>query len=172
VADVRIQTGARLNVLLTEDRPHAPEHWLEQLPRLLEPQGIAAYLARTAQEALELVRQLEIHAAVIDMETPMGGARGVRLAAGVGGAHDAAGLWLLELFRRLPSRPPIVLVHNPVISRREIEHLLNEALRLGAFSVVSKPVALEQVLDVFRRLLDRQYRGTWPGSSPGGGSLS
>ena len=40
---------------------------------------------------------------------------------------------------------------------------LNEALRLGAFSVMEKPVDVEQLLGVFRRLMDKRYRGNWPG---------
>jgi hypothetical protein len=68
----------------------------------------------------------------------------------------------LVLFRRLPNRPPVVVVSIPTYTPRQLEQLLREALRLGVFSVVNKPVDLEQMLTVFQRLVDRQYRGCWP----------
>ena len=46
--------------------------------------------------------------------------------------------------------------------QRQVERLLGEALRLGAFSVLNKPVDMNQMLTVFRRLIDRQYHGSWP----------
>ena len=73
-----------------------------------------------------------------------------------------AGVWLLELFRRMRNSPPTVVLRSPTYNRADAERLLQEALRLGAFSVLDKPVELEQLLAVFRRLVDRQYRGLWP----------
>ncbi len=145
---------SRLNVLLTEDRPQATEHWTVQLSRLLEPQGVASYLVRSGDEALELTQRVEIHAAVIDLNTPR--------SAGMNFAHAAGELWLIELLRRLPNRPPIVLVRSPAFSRSDVDRLLAHALRLGAFSVLNKPLDLERILAVFQRLLDRRYQGSWP----------
>ena len=150
------QRETRLQVLFTEDRPHAPEHWTTQLPRLLEPMGVAAHKARTGHEAIRLAERVRFHAAVIDLGTPLGA------PGGRASPNGAAGLWLLELFRRLPDRPPIVAVRGPQFSQGRAERLLGEALRLGVFSVVSKPVNVEQMLVVFRRLLDRKYQGCWP----------
>ncbi len=72
MVNVRIQPDARLNVLLTQDRQYPGEHWTAQLPRLLEPQGVASYLARTVQEAIDFAENMQIHAAVIDLGIPMG----------------------------------------------------------------------------------------------------
>lgn len=148
----------RFNVLLTEDRAHSGEHWTNQLPRLLEPMGVQTYLARTGRQAIELAERQVIHAAVIDLSTPQDEAR-----SQAAGRSIDSGLWLLELLRRLPNRPPVVVLRQPAISFREAERMLREALRLGAFSVLDKPVGIEDVLSVFRRLVDRQYRGQWPG---------
>ena len=180
---LRIQPDARFNVLVTEDRPHDPGYWTHQLPRLLEPQGVAAYVVHTGHEAIGLAEQLVIHAAVIDMATPFGenepagegaegwsGAAERSLAAELGrmaaAADEPAGLWLLELFRRLPNRPPVVVVHNTSYSQRQVDRLLRDALRLGAFSVLNKPVELEQLLRVFQRVVEKQYRGAWPAPPP------
>jgi len=162
---------ARFNVLLTEDRPQAEEHWIGQLPRLLEPQGVLVYVARSGHEAIELAGELTVHAAVIDLGTPRGArsprgdATGAqRPTEGLPQAQEMmpAGVWLLELFRRMRNSPPTVVLRSPAYSRAEAERLMQEVLRLGAFSVLEKPVQLEQLLSVFRRLLDRQYRGMWP----------
>lgn len=156
----------RLNVLLAEDRHNAPEYWVRQLPQLLKPQGVAAYIARTGREVMQLAQKLEIHAAIIDLTSPVGGG-GVAPTDGQASAVDRspAGIWLLEWFRRLPNRPPVVVVRGRAYSQGQVEYLLRESLRLGVFSVVNPPVDLEQILAVFRRLIDRQYRGCWPSQS-------
>ena len=156
---VRLKPEPRFNVLLTEDRPHADVHWTRQLPRLLEPQGVVSYVAQTAREAIDMAERTEVHAAVIDLATPLGDAECVQSFPVPG---MAGGLWLLELLRRLPNRPPVVIVRGPAFSPRHADRLLTDALRLGVFSVVDKPVELEQLLTVFRRLMDKRYRGTWP----------
>ncbi len=172
------QPAARFNVLLTEDRQHSAGHWTRQLPRLLEPQGVKAYIARTGREAVDMVNDLEIHAALIDLATPQedptpgagtlgvtGSNSGVGLSGGGisgGGGGEAQGLWILEVLKRQPTRPPIVMVNSRAIARIQAQRFLNEALRLGAFSVVNQPSDLEDMLAVIRRLIDRQYEGAWP----------
>lgn len=177
MVNVRSYPNTRLNVLITEDRPQAPEHWTAQLPRLLEPQGVTAYTARSGREAISVAEQVRIHAAVIDLGTPLYGgdtsspsrdnsparpAPGEQTWTGAVSSNTAAGLWLLELLRRLPYRPPVVVVRGPALTQRQFDRVMREALRLGAFSVVNKPVDLEQILTVFRQLIDRRYRGSWP----------
>ena len=168
-------SGSRFNVLLTQDRPRGQTHWTTQLPLLLRPQGVAAYVVRTGREAMDLAETMEIHAAVIDLGTPFEQSQSAQdspLGSAITGSARASGaggqLWLVDLFRRLPNQPPVVVVHNPAYSQRQVERLLREALRLGAFSVLRKPVELEEILRVFRRLVDRQYRGSWP--AHGGGA--
>ena len=151
--------GARFNVLLTEDRPHSDQHWTSQLPRLLEPQGVVSHVVQTGQQAIDLAERMEIHAAVIDLATPIYAELGKRPQSHV----CPGGIWLMELMRRLPNQPPIVMLRKPAFSQRQAVRTLTDALRLGAFSVMNKPVDVEQLLGVFRRLLDKKYRGAWPG---------
>ena len=165
---VRPQPVARFNVLLTQDRPRGDEAWFTQLPKLLQPQGVQAFMARSAREALRIAEQQTIHAAVIDLGVPVASETDLddptgaahRLPHGSGFARTE--LWLLELFRRLPRRPPIVVLRQPAGDRQAAQRMLGEALRLGAFTVMDKPVNVERVLATFQRLLERQYRGQWP----------
>lgn len=156
MVNVRIQKThlPRFNVLLTEEREPTTAHWTRQLPRLLQPQGVRAFVARTGEEAFELVGRQPIHAALIDCSTPR---TADTLAPG-----ESAGLWMLELFRRLPSRPPIIVVNNRLYTERDLQRFLNQALRLGAFSVINQPTDLETLLRVIQRVLDRRYAGHWP----------
>jgi CheY-like chemotaxis protein len=174
---------------LTEDREHSAGHWTRQLPRLLEPQGVRSFVARSGREAVDMVNDLEIHAALIDLATPQDAPwnppdprdpadprdpRSPRSeasdpsgiappASGLSGAlGDAQGLWVLEVIRRLPQRPPVVVVNSRAIARNQAQRCLNQALRLGAFSVVNRPSDIEDMLNVIRRLIDRQYEGAWP----------
>jgi DNA-binding response OmpR family regulator len=158
--NVRNHPDARFNVLLAEDLQHAPEHWTRQLPRLLEPQGVRSYVARTGSEAVEIVQSVRIHAAVIDVDTPPSSIASRR--SGASGSAAAGGLWLLDVLRRVQHRPPVVVVNDVRLSPVQVQRLLNEALRLGAFSVINRPDDLEHLLAVMRRLLDRTYRGQWP----------
>ena len=154
--------NARFNVLLTEDREHSPGHWTRQLPRLLQPQGVRAYVARTGREAVALVNDVEIHAALIDLATPQDAPANPAPGNSPSSVGDAQGLWVLEVLRRLPNRPPVVVVNSRAIARIEAQRCLNQALRLGAFTVVNRPSDIEDMLNVIRRLIDRQYEGAWP----------
>lgn len=149
----------RFNVLLTESRPQpSEEHWSVQLLRLLRPQGVQAHLAHTGREAVALADRFQFHAVVVDVGTPVDRTAVSTVTAPPGG------LWLLDLFQRMPNRPPVVLITSPMYSQRQLQRLLTESLRLGAFCVLNKPIELEQLLAVFRKLLDRTYRGAWPGA--------
>ena len=161
------QPDARFNVLLTEDRDHAPGHWTRQLPRLLKPQGVQAYVARSGRQAIEIAHEYDIHAALIDLATPQQDPRDAEAKIGDAPSSsyvmkDAQGLWVLEVLRRLPKHPPIIVVNSRAIARNQAQRCLNQALRLGAFSVVNRPSDIEDMLNVIRRLIDRQYEGAWP----------
>jgi len=152
---------SRFNVLLAEDRVHESEHWSRQLPRLMEPLGVTSHVVYSGEEALNLAERIAIHAAVVDLATP-------RIADDPDPAppHRPGGLWILELFRRLSNMPPVVLVRSRAVSQRDVSRLLHDALRLGAFTVLENPTNLENLLTVFRRLLDREYQGLWPTIKP------
>lgn len=145
--------GKRLNVMVTD----RGERWAMQLPQLLEPQGVHAYRARSADEAVDLIRTRPIHVAVVDMyldADPDEQPRPNRLPGG---------LKLLQLIQRLPARPPAVMVvRNRHFDPRIDNFVLTEALKLNAFSVLDQPVNLEQMLSTLRRAIERYFGGRWP----------
>ncbi len=146
----------RFNVLVTGDRPRPEEYWTRQLSRLLEPLGVATHMAFSGSEALDLADRLAIHAAVVDMATPMD-----RNTERQTAPAEPATVWLKQLARHLPNRP-IVVIHGRVYSRSRADRSLRDALGFGAFCVLHKPVEVEQLLRVFQRMLDRRYQGGWP----------
>lgn len=144
----------RLTVLLTQtDHP-----WSQQLPQLLQPQGVYTIRVGDVEQAIETIERQLIHAAVVDVSLPMEHAGPVD-----GSEHQTGGLKLLRVMQRIEPSPPVVVVRDRRFDRVD-ERLLAEALKLHAFSVLDEPVELEQLLEVLRRLLKRYYGGSWPGA--------
>ena len=131
----------RFTVLLANEQ----EAWHDHVRRLLEPQGVQTLSARSGREALQLIERQPIHVAVLDTQMPqLGGLQVVRM--------------LRELHKAEPSKaPPAILVANDLTS-----HLLREALMMHVFSVLSKPVDLNVLLDALARVMRRHYESRWP----------
>ncbi len=150
---LRAEGDPRLNLLLSyggwRDTPA-----VDQLARVLAPLGIRSHTATTAEEAADLIEQLAIHIAVVDLAIPFRRDRDDQEVAGGGR--------ILQLLRRLQEPPPTVIVRPPQPARRESARGLSEALREGAFAVVDRPFQLETMLEVMRRVLCRHYRDVWP----------
>ncbi|MEX2672022.1 MAG: hypothetical protein WD294_07930 [Phycisphaeraceae bacterium] len=160
---VRSERDSRLNVLMTEGE----QSWVQQLPRLLQPQGVRAIIATDVDEAVRVIRQGPVHAVVVDMAVPMARLDDAddRALASEQAQGGTGGLKLLRVIRRLEPAPPTVVVRGRRFDRRHDDRLLSEALRLQAFSVLDQPVQLEQLLEVLRRLIERHYGGRWPGTN-------
>lgn len=145
-------SDARFRVLLTEDRARPDEHWTRQLPPLLRPLGVQASIASDAKQALSILESTPIHAAVIDLNTP----------APQSGDSAGGGLWLMQVIQRLPTKPPVVVINSHSYSQKQSGRMLNQALDLGAFSVVNWPVQIDTLLSTFQRLIERAYNNHWP----------
>ena len=147
----------RLNVLLTEDREHPEEHWTRQVPRMLAPLGVHAEVAGCGQEALDLAARMPFHAVVVDLDTP-------RQRGRAGALPITDGLWLLKVLGRGTAgqaAPPMIAVNGRLASR-QAERVMAEALKLGVFSIISRPVKLPTVLSTIQRLIERKYQNRWP----------
>jgi len=139
MVDTPTSSPNRLTVLLSENQ----DGWHQTVRGLLEPQGVQTLSARTGREALDLLSSRSIHVAVLDQQMPQLG-----------------GLQVIKLMRDLKAPPPSILLANHLT-----DHLLHDALGLRVFSVLSKPVDLNLLLDALARVLKRHYASRWPSDS-------
>jgi len=134
----------RFKVLLANEQ----EGWHQTVRGLLEPQGVQTLSARSGREALELIESTPVHVAVLDMQMPqLGGLQVVRMMREVQQARGKGSVV-----------PPAILLANDLNS-----HLLREALAMHVFSVLSKPVDFNVLLDSLARVLKRYHASRWPG---------
>jgi CheY-like chemotaxis protein len=126
----------RFTVLLANEQ----ESWHSTVRGLLEPQGVQTVSARTGREALEMMEKNPIHLAVLDAQMPQLG-----------------GLQVVKIMREMQKAPPTIMLADDLTS-----HLLREALGMQVFSVLSKPVDFNLLLDAMARVLKRFYESKWP----------
>lgn len=133
---VQLSSTNRLTVLLANEQ----EGWHQTVRHLLEPQGVQTLSAQNGREALQLMESKSIHVAVLDHQMPQLG-----------------GLQVIKRMRELENAPPAILLANDLTSA-----LLREALGMHVFSVLSKPVDLNVLLDALARVMRRYYESRWP----------
>jgi CheY-like chemotaxis protein len=141
---VQTNTAHRLTVLLADEQP---EGWSQTVRGLLAPQGVQTVPVRTGREALRLIEAGQIHVAVLDTHMPQLG-----------------GLQVVKRMREMPSAPPAILLADHLTN-----HLLHEALGMKVFSVLSKPVDFNLLLDSLARVMRRYYESRWPQDGGSGG---
>ncbi|MFA6135293.1 MAG: response regulator [Phycisphaerae bacterium] len=110
------------------------ESWLPALERIVGPKFLVTYQVRNDHQLLEVVHAGLADAAVLDESAPW--------------TVDV--IHLLRMIRRMNERLPVV-----VVTSRSDRHLLEDALRLAAFSVVTRPLALEELLRQIQRMMLR-----------------
>jgi CheY-like chemotaxis protein len=136
VVMVQANSSSRLTVLLANEQ----EGWHQTVRQLLEPQGVQTISARSGREALNLIERQPVHVAVLDAQMP-----------------QLNGLQVVRRLQDLPKAPPAILLANDLTS-----YLLREALSMHVFSVLSKPVDFNVLLDSLARVLRRHYESRWP----------
>jgi DNA-binding NtrC family response regulator len=113
------------------------EAWLPALKQIVGPRWLTTHRVKGDEELLEVVEAGVADAAVLD--------------DAVGWHLDV--LQLLRMIRRLDAMLPVV-----VITGRRDRRWLEDALRLAAFSVVARPLQLEELLRQIRRMMVRLDR--------------
>lgn len=120
------------------------ESWLPSLRKIVGPQYLRAYHVDSDGQLLQVVGAGLADAAVLD--------------EAAGWSVDV--IHLLRMVRRVNALLPVV-----VVTSRSDRRLLEEALRLAAFSVVTRPLALEELLRQIHRMmlrLDQMFRQGGP----------
>ena len=124
------QRGGPFGLVVTGEA----ESWLPAVEQIIGPNVVVPYKVNNDKELLDVVGSGVADAAVLDDET--------------GWCADV--LQLLRMIRRLDRLLPVV-----VVTARRDRRLLEGALRLTAFSVVAKPLELEEFLRQIQRIMVR-----------------
>jgi DNA-binding NtrC family response regulator len=113
------------------------EHWLPALEVFIGPKLLAPYRVDTDRELIKVVEAGVVDAAILDEETP----------------RKIPVLQVLRMIRSVNTQIPVVLV-----TQSHGRRMLEDALRLAAFSVVGKPLQLEQLMRLLQRIMIRVER--------------
>jgi len=119
------------SLLITDD----DAEFRATLREVFQPRGFHTLLAGDGEEALKIVRSQPVHLLLLDVHMPKLG-----------------GLETLRAIRRFRAMLPCILM-----SARLDQMILEQARREHAFSVLAKPVTLEQLTSTVRRALRRTY---------------
>jgi DNA-binding response OmpR family regulator len=125
---------SRYSLLITDE----DEGYRRQLQKTFEPKGYNTYLAGSGREAIEISREVILHALIMDMNLP-----------------DISGL---EAFRYIKREVRLTL---PCIflSGDTTKELMLKALSANAYTLISKPVNLEVLLFAVEQIIKKYYLG-------------
>jgi CheY-like chemotaxis protein len=119
------------SLLITDDDPAARE----TLRDIFAPQGFNTIMAESGEEAIDLIRDHEVHLALMDMHLP-------RLS----------GLETIAIVRQIKGIIPAIL-----ITADQDDNLMRRALSEHAFCVLAKPVSKHVVIYVVHKALEKYY---------------
>ena len=115
--------------------PSGQGRWADALSRIFEPQGIVVRRAPTRPETVSIVEHEPVAVAGLGVEQPR-----------------MDGLSVLRIIRNLDAALPCVLV-----SRQASRPLMEQALGLGAYSVLADPVDVDIMAGVMRDIFYKFY---------------
>ena len=142
---LRLTKPDSVNVLI-EDSDWA---WPRAVTEIFQPRGINALLAESTTEAVRLVSNNRIHLAILNYQCDSADRQP---ASPRKPRPGALGLSMLRLVRKQDSLLPCILLAHSVDDR-----LLAEALSLGAYSVLAKPVDMNLLGRQINRLFQKWY---------------
>jgi len=125
----------QFSILITDDDTGCRE----TLRDIMEREGYRTWLASCGEEALDIVRDEDVHLALLDMQMP-----------------TLSGLETFQLLRQFKAILPCILV-----TADATEQLIRQAQQACVYSVIPKPVAKNVVLYTVFRALVRVY-GSFP----------
>lgn len=126
------------SILITDD----DRGLRETLQGVFEPRGFRTLLAADGQEAFEIVQREEVHLLLLDMHMP-------RLT----------GLETIRLVKQFRALLPCILM-----SADADQKLVEQALALRAFTVLSKPVTQRAITTTVTLAFRQVYN--WPEAAP------
>ena len=130
----RLGQSETVNVLLTG----AEWRWPQAVTQIFRPRGINSLLAVSEAETVRLVTNNVIHLAILDSSS------------------DSESFSATRLLRTIRNHKP--LLPCILLARQTDDRLLTEALALGAFSVLAKPVDLQLLGKQINTLFVKRYQ--------------
>ena len=107
----------------------------QALRDIMEPEGFRTLLASSGEEALDIVREADVHLVLLDMYMP-----------------TLTGLETLQLVRQIKGMLPAILITGDAD-----ESLIRRACQMRFYSVIPKPVSKNVVLYTVLRALTCVY---------------
>lgn len=132
----KVVTAERPTLLITDDEPS----WRTVLQEFLEGAGYQTLLAGSGEEALDVIEERSVDCMLLDHELP-----------------GVSGIETLKLIREVRAFLPCIMITS-VDSRQ----LMQQALALHVFTILSKPVSRELVTVSVRRALRRRGPDSQP----------
>lgn len=124
----------RYSLLITDE----DERSRRTIKESFEPEGYNTYLAGSGREAIEIAREVLIHALITDMNLP-----------------DISGL---DTFRFIKREFQVVLPCILLSSNASKEMLLR-AISAEAYTVISKPINLDTLHFAMKQIMKKYYGG-------------
>jgi CheY-like chemotaxis protein len=107
----------------------------QALRDIMEPEGYRTLLASCGEEALDIVRESDVHLALLDLHMP-----------------TLTGLETLQLVRQIKGMLPAILITGDAD-----ENVIRQACQLHFYSVIPKPISRNVVLYTVLRALSVVY---------------
>jgi CheY-like chemotaxis protein len=107
----------------------------QALRDIMEPEGYRTLLASSGEEALDIVREADVHLAMLDLHMP-----------------TLTGLETLQLVRQIKGMLPAILITGD-----PDENVIRQACQLHFYSVIPKPISKNVVLYTVLRALSVVY---------------
>jgi DNA-binding NtrC family response regulator len=122
----------------------------DSLAETVRDLGFEPRLATSGREALGVLASEEVQGVLLDLRMP--------------GGMD--GIEVLRRIRAHPSGPPVVVLTAYASAQNTIE-----AMRLGAFDHLTKPIGRQELRDLLARMVIRPEAGVPSGGAGGSGTL-
>jgi CheY-like chemotaxis protein len=119
------------SLLITDD----DADFRETVRSVFEPRGFRTFTAGDGEEAIEIVHTQEIHLVLLDVHMP-----------------KLTGIEVLRMVKQFRALLPCIL-----LSAQLDDFILEQARRMEAFSVLAKPVTLQQLTGAVHQALLRTY---------------
>jgi CheY-like chemotaxis protein len=126
-----VTTERTFRILITDD----DNRCREALREIMSPQGYETLEASCGEEAVDIVREVQVHLVMLDMHMP-----------------TLTGLETLQLVRQINALLPAILV-----TADASEQLMRQAIQSQVYSVIPKPVNKNVVLYTVIRALTKFY---------------